>query len=159
MAANTPTHFPYRTPYGMVTIRTSDAGITDIAFGDVALEGARQPSELANRTATELLEYFAGKRRTFDLPLAPAGSDFQRAVWDELSRVPYGATSTSADIARALGRPSSYRAVGAAVRANPVAVLVPDHRVVGANGRPLGTGARSRLGAALLDKERGRIHP
>lgn len=159
MAANTPAYFPYRTPHGTVTVRASDVGITDVAFGDVAMEGERRPSELANRAATELLEYFAGKRRAFDLPLAPSGTDFQRAVWDELARVPYGTTSTSADIARTLGRPSSYRAVGAAVHANPVAVLVPDHRVVGANGRPLGTGARSRLRAALLEQERSRMNP
>ena len=135
MPACAPSYFVYRTPYGPMTIRASAEGVTDVAFGDVALDGQRMPTELASRTATELLEYFAGKRRAFDVPVSPRGTAFQRAVWDELARTPYGETRTSAQLASALGVPGSYRAVGAAVRRNPVAVLVPDHRVVGADGR------------------------
>ena len=112
------------------------------------------PTELASRTATELLEYFAGKRRAFDVPVSPRGTAFQRAVWDELARTPYGETRTSAQLASALGVPGSYRAVGAAVRRNPVAVLVPDHRVVGADGRTPGAGKASQLRRALLAFER-----
>lgn len=74
MAARVGTHYAYRTPHGLVTIATSDRGVTRVVFGDAPLPGERRPSELANRTATELLEYFAGKRRAFDVPLAPAGT-------------------------------------------------------------------------------------
>ena len=154
MPACAPSYFVYRTPYGPMTIRASAEGVTDVAFGDVALDGQRMPTELASRTATELLEYFAGKRRAFDVPVSPRGTAFQRAVWDELARTPYGETRTSAQLASALGDPGSYRAVGAAVRRNPVAVLVPDHRVVGADGRTPGAGKASQLRRALLAFER-----
>ena len=152
MPACAPSYFVYRTPYGPMTIRASAEGVTDVAFGDVALDGRRMPTELASRTATELLEYFAGKRRAFDVPLAPAGTPFQLAVWRELERIPYGETLTTADVAALLDKPSSYRAVGNAVHKNPLAVLVPDHRIVGAGGAPLG--ANARLRGALLSLER-----
>ena len=102
MAARAGTHYAYRTPHGLVTIATSDRGVTRVVFGDAPLPGERRPSELANRTATELLEYFAGKRRAFDVPLAPAGTPFQLAVWRELERIPYGETLTTADVAALL---------------------------------------------------------
>lgn len=150
------TYYAYRTPHGPVTIRARENGIANVAFGDAEMEGERRPSELTNRAATELLEYFAGKRRGFDLPLAPEGSDFQRAVWDGVLRIPYGETLTASQLARAIGRPGSHRATGAAVRRNPLAVLVPDHRVVDAHGRPPGADAASRLRGALLELERRR---
>ena len=78
-------------------------------------------------------------------------------MWDELSRIPYGSARTSAEVASLMGCPGSYRAVGAAVRKNPLAVLVPDHRVVGSDGRPSGSGAAARLKSALLDMERSRL--
>ena len=157
MASSTGTYFPYRTPHGHLTIRASARGITHVVLGDVELAGLRRPSALANRAATELLEYFAGKRAAFDVPLDAEGSAFQLAVWDELSRIPYGSARTSAEVASLMGCPGSYRAVGAAVRKNPLAVLVPDHRVVGSDGRPSGSGAAARLKSALLDMERSRL--
>lgn len=157
MASPTATYFAYRTPHGPVTIRACGGGIANVAFGDVAMEGARRPSELTNRAATELLEYFAGKRRAFDLPLAPVGSAFQREVWNAVAALPYGAAATPTELAQTLERPGSYRAVGAAVKKNPLAVLVPDHRVVGTNGRPPGADAAARLRGALLDLERERL--
>ena len=89
------TYYAYRTPHGPVTIRARENGIANVAFGDAEMEGERRPSELTNRAATELLEYFAGKRRGFDLPLAPEGSDFQRAVWGGVLCIPYGETLTA----------------------------------------------------------------
>ena len=137
MAARVGTHYAYRTPHGLVTIATSDRGVTRVVFGDAPLPGERRPS---------------GKRRAFDVPLAPAGTPFQLAVWRELERIPYGETLTTADVAALLDKPSSYRAVGNAVHKNPLAVLVPDHRIVGAGGAPLG--ANARLRGALLALER-----
>lgn len=154
MLAGIPAYFSYRTPHGLITIRSTVQGITDVMFGKVDLTGAYQPSSLTNRAATELLEYFAGKRRTFDIPLAPKGSAFQRIVWDALTHIPYGETSTSSDVARAIGKPNSYRAVGGAVKRNPLAIVVPDHRVIGAQGAPLGADEAARLGTALLELER-----
>ena len=96
-----------------------------------------------------MLEYFAGLRRAFDVPLDLSGTDFQQAVWSAVARIPYGETTTSAEIARALAVPGSHRAVGSAVRANPAPVLVPTHRVIGANGRPLAHEAAPKAFAGL----------
>ena len=82
----------------------------------------------------QLADYFAGTRVTFELPLAPAGTDFQRRVWDALRTVPYGDTSTYGKVARALGEPQAVRAVGAANGRNPIGIIVPCHRVVGTDG-------------------------
>lgn len=149
-------HFPYRTPHGTLTIGVGAHGVCAVAFGEVDLGGKLAATELSNQTATELLEYFAGKRRAFDVPLELHGSAFQKQVWEEIGRIPYGCAKTSSEVARAIGRPSSNRAVGAALRENPLAVLVPDHRVVRADGRPLSPDARGRIRAALLQAERQR---
>jgi methylated-DNA-[protein]-cysteine S-methyltransferase len=85
--------------------------------------------------AQQLHDYFSGQHKSFDLPLQPAwGTPFQRAVWQALQRIPYGHTSTYGDIARAIGNPKAVRAVGAAIGQNPHTIVVPCHRVVGANG-------------------------
>ena len=151
MAARVGTHYAYRTPHGLVTIATSDRGVTRVVFGDAPLPGERRPSELANRTATELLEYFAGKRRAFDVPLAPAGTPFQLAVWRELERIPYGETLTTADVAALLDKPSSYRAVGNAVHKNPRS----PHRRSGRRA-PRRERTAARRAAGLGARERGR---
>lgn len=156
MAPNIGTHFAYWTPHGPVTIAASERGVTGVAFGDAPLTGQRRPSELSNRTATQLLEYLAGKRRTFDVPLAPEGTPFQLAVWRALERIPFGETLTTADVASLLGKPESYRAVGSAVHKNPLSVLVPDHRIVGANGFPIGPNAKLRGALLALERERSR---
>ncbi len=82
----------------------------------------------------QLAEYFARTRTSFELPLEPHGTDFQRAVWHALAEIPYGETRTYAEIARAIGRPAAIRAVGAANGQNPLSIVVPCHRVVGADG-------------------------
>lgn len=84
--------------------------------------------------ARQLEEYFAGRRSTFDLPLRPGGTPFQQAVWDALRAIPWGETRSYAEIARAVGRPAAVRAVGAANGRNPLAIVVPCHRVIGSGG-------------------------
>ena len=86
------------------------------------------------RTAQQLAEYFAGTRTRFDLALAPRGSGFQERVWRALLAIPYGTTWSYGEVARSIGRPSASRAVGAANGANPIAIIVPCHRVIGASG-------------------------
>lgn len=146
--------YPYLTPHGPLTIRADGDAITDVALGDVPFDGAKGPSEAAGRAATQIQEYLAGKRRTFDLELAPRGSAFQKEVWRAVARIPFGQTRTCAQIADALGNAGGFRAVGAAVRKNPLAILIPAHRVVDANGKPLGTGKSAELKGALLRMER-----
>lgn len=106
------------------------------------------------RAATELDEYLAGTRRSFDLPLAPRGTPFQLAVWHALEAIPYGATATYAQLAAAVGRPAAVRAVGQANGRNPIAVVVPCHRVVGADGSLTGYAGGTDRKAALLALER-----
>ncbi|HEX6011319.1 MAG TPA: methylated-DNA--[protein]-cysteine S-methyltransferase [Geminicoccaceae bacterium] len=103
--------------------------------------------------ADQLGEYFAGDRRAFDLKLAPRGDAFRRSVWAELLRIPYGETRSYGEIARRVGRPGAARAVGVANATNPIAVVIPCHRVVGSDGRLVGYAAGLDIKRALLDLE------
>ena len=109
--------------------------------------------ELARR---QLTEYFAGERTDFDLPLRPEGAPFQVRVWDALRRIPYGETASYGEIARELGHPTAARAVGAANGRNPIAIVVPCHRVIGASGSLTGYAGGLECKRALLDLEAGR---
>ncbi|WP_373894253.1 methylated-DNA--[protein]-cysteine S-methyltransferase [Virgibacillus natechei] len=88
--------------------------------------------------ANQLVEYFNGERQSFDLPVDFIGTNFQESIWTELQNIPFGETKTYTDIAENIGRPSSVRAVGAAIGANPVMIVVPCHRVIGKNGKMTG---------------------
>ena len=90
MTPDCPTYFCYVTPVGHVTIASDGQAITELAFGARRLEGAEKPTELTNRAANQIQEYFAGKRTAFDLPLAPRGTAFQQRVWEALRAIPYG---------------------------------------------------------------------
>lgn len=101
----------------------------------------------------QLAEYFAGSRQRFELKLAPAGSEFQRAVWSALTRIPFGETWSYGQLAQHLGRPKAARAVGAANGTNPIPVIIPCHRVIGANGRLTGFGGGLMTKRQLLTLE------
>ncbi|MCM2255742.1 MAG: methylated-DNA--[protein]-cysteine S-methyltransferase [Vicinamibacteria bacterium] len=111
----------------------------------------------------QLREYFAGARQRFDLPLEPVGTPFQRHVWAELRRIPYGRTRTYAELAARIGRPRAMRAVGTANGANPLPIVVPCHRVIGADGSLTGFGGGLPAKRLLLDLEgalpRNDTHP
>ncbi len=102
----------------------------DERFGEPA--PADDPTLVA--AADELVEYFAGRRQRFTVPIRPAGTAFQRAVWEQIAAIPFGVTATYTDLAAAIGRPTATRAVGAAVGRNPLSIVVPCHRVIGAGG-------------------------
>ena len=104
----------------------------------------------------QLLEYLAGERREFDLPLAPAGTPFQRLVWEALQTIPWGKTRSYGEIARQIGRPKACRAVGMANHHNPIPILIPCHRVVGADGSLTGYAGGVELKEALLRLEQAR---
>lgn len=97
-------------------------------------DGRAERTPLLASLAAQLAEYFAGERRAFDLPLAPSGTAFQQAAWRALLAIPYGETRSYAEQARALGRPTATRAVGAANARNPIAIVIPCHRVIAADG-------------------------
>jgi methylated-DNA-[protein]-cysteine S-methyltransferase len=103
----------------------------------------------------QLRAWFAGERRAFDLPLAPRGTPFQLAVWDAVAAIPWGTTCSYADVARRIGKPAAVRAVGAANGANPLPLIIPCHRVIGANGALTGYGGGLPLKQQLLAWERG----
>jgi methylated-DNA-[protein]-cysteine S-methyltransferase len=107
--------------------------------------------------AEQLEAYLAGELRDFDLPLAPQGTPFQREVWSALRKIPYGSTISYGELAAAVGRPHAARAVGAANGRNPIAVVIPCHRVIGASGGLTGYGGGLGRKRLLLDLEAGRL--
>ncbi|MCE9577225.1 MAG: methylated-DNA--[protein]-cysteine S-methyltransferase [Deltaproteobacteria bacterium] len=122
----------YQAPFGALTlVADGDALVAVHLDGDPA---APPPRGVLARVARQLDEYFARTRTAFELPLAAPGTDFQRAVWAALVAIPFGETRSYVDIARAVGRPTASRAVGAANGQNPIAIIVPCHRVIGASG-------------------------
>lgn len=153
MDSPTFTHYVYRTPHGPLTIGATSQGISHAIFGDVRLPGKCVPSPLTSQAVSQILEYLAGKRTYFDVALTPCGSNFQLAVWQETARIPYGHTTTAQSIAQAINKPSSWRSVGVALKKNPLAILIPDHRVVDSRGRTLGANHESLVKHALLELE------
>ena len=122
---------------------------------DATLVPGREPP--IGRAAEQIAEYFAGSRRCFDLPLRPAGTDLQRRVWETLLEIPHGDTWTYGRVAAAIGRPRAARPVGRAVGANPIAVVIPCHRVVGSGGALTGYGGGLWRKRRLLELEGVRV--
>jgi methylated-DNA-[protein]-cysteine S-methyltransferase len=148
------------TPLGPLTLEAGPTGLRGIAFPGPAARALdvrqRDPAALA-AVAAQLDEYFAGERTAFDLPLDLAGTPFQRRVWAALLDIPFGTTVTYTELARAVGRPDIVRAVAAAVGRTPVPIVVPCHRVVGADGALTGYGGGLGRKRALLALERRQL--
>lgn len=119
----------FNSPIGLFAIRADESGILSIDFveGDEPKE-SDATSPIVDQCLVQLSEYFAGTRTVFDLPLAPEGTDFERKVWKELERIPFGDTCSYLDIAKRLNNPGAIRAVGRANGANPIAIVIPCHR-------------------------------
>lgn len=147
------TYFIYRTPMGRVAIESDGAAITHFAFGPVQLAGRQHATALTNQASSEVLEYLAGKRIAFEVPVRAEGSAFQREVWAKISEIPYGETRTYAEIAESLGKPGALQAVGQACGRNPIPLFVPCHRVVGSNGKLGGYAFGPTVKKFLLDLE------
>jgi methylated-DNA-[protein]-cysteine S-methyltransferase len=140
------------TPIGTLWLAGNEGGLTQVTFGRAPAD--RPPRRMASAARAQLEAYFAGELEQFDLPLTPAGTPFQRSVWDAVAAIPYGTTASYSEIAAAVGRESACRAVGAANGRNPLAIVVPCHRVVGAAGGLTGYGGGLERKRALLDLER-----
>lgn len=146
------------TPVGPVLLVGDEAGLREIRFHGEAPANAGATSNggggaVVAEAARQLRAYFAGERREFDLPLAPEGTPFQLAVWRALRAIPYGRTESYGELARRIGRPNAVRAVGAANGANPLPIVVPCHRVIGADGSLTGYGGGLPIKQALLELE------
>ncbi len=145
------TDYP-NTPIGVITIQASTQGISRVDFS-VPEDGPVHRSELTDRCKQQLKEYFAGKRRVFDLPLDQQGTPFQRTVWDCLVQIPFGQVVSYADIADRADNRKAVRAVGAANGRNPIGIIVPCHRVIGSNGTLTGYAGGVERKAWLLTHE------
>lgn len=144
-----------RTPLGILRLFARDGALSGVCLtGQIAPEAEERRTDVLLRASEQLRQYFEGERRTFDLPLAPVGTPFQQRVWQALSRIPFGERRSYVDIAREIGRPTASRAVGAANGKNPIAIIVPCHRVIGASGALTGYAGGLPAKRWLLEHER-----
>ena len=146
------------TPIGELLVAGDDDGLGMVGFPEGSMRREPEPDWIFNEkelaeACLQLSEYFAGQRRRFELKLNPSGTEFQRQVLDELVKIPYGTTVSYSDIARRVGRPKAVRAVGAANGRNPIPVIIPCHRVIGADGDLTGFGGGLPTKEALLRLE------
>ena len=150
------------TPLGDITAVADAHGLTQVILagddGSVLAE-ASEGGPIVDVAAQQLAEYFAGERMAFDVPLAPQGTEFQQTVWTALGDVPFGTTATYGEIARAIGQLTATRAVGAANGRNPIPIIIPCHRVIGASGELTGYsgGGGIETKRRLLDHESGTL--
>jgi methylated-DNA-[protein]-cysteine S-methyltransferase len=143
------------TPIGRALLVGRDGSLTGL-YLDRDANPACEPDEgRLDDVRRQVTEYFDGDRKEFEVPLAPVGTPFQRSVWSALLEIGYGETASYADIARRIGKPTAYRAVGAANGRNPISLIVPCHRVIGAAGALVGYGWGVDRKAWLLAHERG----
>lgn len=158
---NTIVHFDFvDTPLGRLRLTAVQDGLTSIGFDGDRYAPPQDPAWVRDagfpslrRGAAQLAAYFAGERSTFELPLAPVGTTFQRLVWKAIAAVSYGETISYAELARRAGHPGSARAVGAATGRNPLAIVVPCHRIVGSDGSLTGYASGLDRKRALLALE------
>lgn len=153
-------HTTIDSPIGELLLTGSDGALCGLWMQEGRRPRRIDPSwveadEPFDEVRTQLGEYFAGERREFDLPLAPPGGEFSQRVWADLRKIPYGETITYGEQARRLGIPSAARAVGTANGQNPLAVIVPCHRVIGANGKLTGYAGGLDRKRLLLELESG----
>jgi len=149
-------HLTLRSPVGEILLTERDDALTGLylpAEERAPEPGSEQGGAFLGDVREQLDAYFAGDRRAFDIAVAPAGTVWQRRVWDELGRVPYGGTITYAQLAQRAGNPTAIRAAGAANGRNPVSIVIPCHRVIGTDGRLTGYSGGLDAKRWLLDLE------
>lgn len=157
-------------PVGELTLAAHERGLTAVYFAEhthapeptarrpwVPDDGANAASATLRAARAQLTAYFAGELTAFDLPLAPEGTPFQHLVWAQLRRIPFGALTSYGAVARQLGNPNATRAVGAANGRNPLSIVVPCHRVVGADGSLTGFGGGIERKRWLIAFESARV--
>lgn len=148
----------FHSPIGWLSIEDNGIALTKINFEKQACKECSKTSMITRIAIQQLEEYFNGKRYSFSLPLAPSGTQFMQDVWQALITIPYGEVRSYGDIARKIGNPKACRAVGMANNRNPLPIIIPCHRVIGANGKLIGyaggLGCKEKLLA--LEKENSR---
>ena len=151
----------HQTPVGAIVIVENGTAVTHVFFSRLVqpehVECEHTP--LLRQTPSQLDEYFQGPRRMFDVPLSPQGTEFEQTVWKALQTIPHGETRSYGDIARQIGQPSAGRAVGHANNQNPISIIIPCHRVIGANGKLTGYAGGLTIKQYLLELEQGAVAP
>lgn len=143
----------YQTTFGLFKIYYESDKIVAIDKLEIMPSDSGVKTLLTDKTFYELTEYFAGKRKSFDIPYKLDGTNFQKKVWNELTKIPYGETRTYKQIAQAIGNEKACRAVGMANNKNPLPIIVPCHRVIGSGGKLVGYGFGLEMKEALLKLE------
>lgn len=140
---------------GPLVLGEENGALVLLGFGekDVPKAGLEEVTAVLAEARAQLEAYFSGERAQFDLPLAPRGTDFQKTVWEELKRIPFGETRSYGQVAALLGKPGAARAIGMANNRNPIAVIIPCHRVIGADGSLVGYDGGLDIKVKLLELE------
>lgn len=148
--------FFYQTSIGEIGIMENGAAITNLFFKgeSVPQDAVIKETALLKEAGKQLVDYLAGKRKSFELPLAPEGTEFQQNVWKALKEIPWGEIRSYGEVAKNIGQPKAYRAVGMANNKNPILIFIPCHRVVGANGKLVGYAAGLGVKEHLLKLEK-----
>lgn len=143
-------------PLGRITAAEENGKITHLCLSaaSVPLQAQEKETPLLRETLEQIRQYFQGQRKTFHLPLNPSGTPFQQKVWQALLGVSYGHTATYGDIARYIAQSKACRAVGMACNRNPIAIIIPCHRIVGSGGKLTGYAAGLAIKKKLLDLEK-----
>ncbi|MCL2131803.1 MAG: methylated-DNA--[protein]-cysteine S-methyltransferase [Lentimicrobiaceae bacterium] len=150
-----PYYYPYQTPLGEIWIVEDEGCIVKIKY-KIDFQGMeKKETDLIKKTCLQLAEYFAGKRKNFDIPIKLTGTTFQQRVWAALQTIPYGEVWSYKRLAETVGSPKGYRAVGMANNRNPISIIVPCHRVVGINGDLVGYAGGIDKKSRLLNIEQG----
>jgi methylated-DNA-[protein]-cysteine S-methyltransferase len=149
-------YFFHDSPVGIITLVEENQQLIGLHFGEQRPDGAiERESPIIAETRRQLDEYFVVKRKCFTVPLAPAGTAFRRKIWELLLDIPYGETISYGELARRAGNPNASRAVGGANHHNPLAIVIPCHRVIGAGGQLVGYGGGLAITEFLLKLEKG----
>jgi len=149
----------YKSPLGPIEIVGSKDSIIALDFVEDMLPGDDELTFCVKECLKQVSEYFKGERREFFLDLQPAGTEFQKSVWRQLEKIPYGKTTSYGKVADIIGKPNASRAVGSANGKNPIAIIVPCHRVIGSDGSLTGYGGGLWRKRWLIGFERGEVQP
>lgn len=144
----------YHSPIGVLVLGEEDGHLTRLTYQEeITTPHVMEKTPLLDQAERQLMEYFQGERTDFELPLIPKGTAFQKMVWQALQEIPYGATVSYGEIAKKIGNPKGARAVGMANNKNPISIIIPCHRVVGADGKLVGYGGGLEKKILLLELE------
>lgn len=148
-----------KTPIGMLEISAANGAVCSISIvqtGEIMTDARGEIQPVLKQAMSEINEYFAGKRTEFTFPMRTEGTLFQKSVWEELKKIPYGKTKSYGEIAAAIDNPKAFRAVGMACNKNPIMIAVPCHRVVGSNGTLTGFAYGTDMKQSLLNLEKNK---